>query len=123
GERVLHNPRDLALLGQGRLPEAGSRADDEPGGPQPGGTTTWDRGETIRAALLDPQPARVTQILILTNVAVFVLGMALAKQDNLLSEYISGGGPKLWGILHKLGALEGIDIVQGQWWKLLTSCF
>ena len=124
GERVLQTPRDMALLRQGRLPEAGIKADEELGSPHPGSTTTWDRGETIRAALLDAQPPRVTHVLILTNVAVFMVGMALAGTQNLTSEYISGfGGGKLWEIQHSLGALTGIDIVQGKWWKLLTSCF
>ncbi|OAI47948.1 hypothetical protein AYO44_08430 [Planctomycetaceae bacterium SCGC AG-212-F19] len=125
GERVLQTPRELAQLSQGRLPQArfpGPAAVEAlPMGP----VSHWDRGETVRAALLEPGPGRVSQVLLAANIGMFLLGLLLASRQNLTNEYIRGFGNdnRLANIQHQLGALTGADIVQGQWWKLLTSCF
>ncbi len=121
GERVLQNPRDLAILGGGKLPA--SQITEQAPAPR-GDTSTWDRGEAVRAAIMDTDPPRVTQVLMMANIAVFVVGLVLAAQENLASQYFAGAGPeRLFEIQHELGALTGVDLVRGQWWKLLTTCF
>jgi rhomboid protease GluP len=126
GERVLQTPRDLAVLGDGQLPQ--QKIVEQVAGPQ-GSTSAWDRGEAIRNSLLDSEPPRATQVLLFANIAVFLVGLALAGKEGLASPYLAGTSPhslgseKLWEIQHELGAITGTDLVRGQWWKLISSCF
>lgn len=124
GERVLASARDLAQLRQGRVPATARPGALGPAGPE-GAHSPWDRGETVRAALLAPEPGRVSQVLIAANVGVFLLGLYLASRQNLSHEYLFQGpaNERIRAILYRLGALSGADIARGQWWKLLTSCF
>jgi membrane associated rhomboid family serine protease len=120
GEQVLHSPRLLAQLRSGDIPGAPPAADREPGRPDRP-ATTYERGETIREALLAPGNPFVTKVLIGLNVLVFVAGVALAAWMKIpLQVFLSGSHPD---ILDATGALRVIDLAQGQWWRLLTACF
>jgi rhomboid protease GluP len=124
GEEVLHAPRQLNLLRAGRMPERAWN-DGDAAEPGPGPLTTYDRGEIVRAGLDPFRGGFISRILLLANLAVFLYGVALAGDQGLLSDYLSGSSrnPKLWTLQHTLGALTGLDIVQGEWWKLMTACF
>jgi membrane associated rhomboid family serine protease len=120
GEQVLHNPRLLGQLRSGDIPAASPAADREPGRPNRP-ATTYERGETIREALLAPGNPVVTKVLIGLNVLVFVAGLALAARQKIpLQLFLYGSHPD---ILDATGALRVIDLAQGQWWRLLTACF
>lgn len=120
GERTLRNPRELSRLQAGILPVRHEEP-DEPVRPQTG-MTPYERGEAIREALLNPVPARVTLLLILANVGVFLAGAALAQQANVLNDYLSGNRDGL-PIIVQLGALRSVDVNAGQWWRLITCSF
>jgi membrane associated rhomboid family serine protease len=120
GEHVLHHARLLAQLRSGNVPAAPPGAGGEPGRTK-GPATTYERGETIREALLAPGNPIVTKVLIGLNVLVFVAGLVLASQQNIpLSIFLYGSHPR---ILQETGALRVEDLAQGQWWRLMTACF
>jgi membrane associated rhomboid family serine protease len=129
GEQVVHNPRLLDRLREGReLPrraEARSQAGPTPTLREPG--TTWDRGEAIRAALLDRAPPAVTRGLILANVVVFLVGLALAMRQHVFDEFLgfSSGNVAVNEIRHETGGLypQAGDLARGQWWRLVTYAF
>ena len=127
GERVLNNPRLLDRLRGGReLPrlaetryQAAPPTLREPG-------TTWDRGEAIRAALLNPPQPIITKTLLALNVLAFLAGLALASRQGLAGEYLSfaSQNPQLGKLHHDLGTLNYFDIaINHEWWRLLSHCF
>jgi membrane associated rhomboid family serine protease len=129
GAAVLENPRLLNRLREGRelprrIPARPAEAPPPPPTLRESGTP-WDRGEAIRAALLNPGRPVVTQTLLALNVVWFLYGMLRASQEGLLSEYLSfGGGDRLSQLRQDLGTLHFLDlVVNGQWWRLLSYCF
>ena len=75
---------------------------------------TASRGQ--RRVVLNSQPVRVTQALIIANVVVFIVVLAVT------------GSLSLWGggvtSVHRDFALFGPSIaLEGEWWRLVTSAF
>jgi membrane associated rhomboid family serine protease len=120
GEEVLHSPRLLGQLRAGNVPDAPSAPGTGAGwAKRP--ATTYERGETIREALLAPGNPVVTKVLIGLNVLVFVAGLVLASRQKIpLDIFLYGSHPL---ILDETGALRVVDLAAGQWWRLLTACF
>jgi membrane associated rhomboid family serine protease len=128
GAYVLENPRLLDRLRQGR--ELPRRLPGRPAEAAAPATlreqgTTWDRGEAIREALLNPGRPVVMQTLIALNILAFVVGLYLAGRDGLTSDYLAGNQPPLVAKLrHDLGSLHPIDLIfRNEWWRLLSYCF
>jgi membrane associated rhomboid family serine protease len=126
GSQVLDDPRQIARLRAGQLPAA---ADEpvrafEPSMPRP---MSWERGEVVRAAFLDPATPVVTFSLLFLNIAVFLAGIALASSQHVpLGDFIGGNGKggAVAAIQRQTGFLSGEDVyIRGQWWRLLTCCF
>jgi membrane associated rhomboid family serine protease len=120
GERVLQDGRLLAQVRAGKVPAARPPAEDAPRS-RSGRLTPYERGEIIRAALTQQTPPVATGVIIALNIAVFLAGIALAMQRHVpLNQFI-------WGsdlvILEQTGAVSIVDILHGEWWRLLTSCF
>jgi membrane associated rhomboid family serine protease len=124
GVQVLENPRLLQRLRQYGVE------------PQPAPpplrqvetrTTTWDRGERIRNALIDPGRPVVTMLLILANVLVFLVGAYMARQEDpaLVGPYFSGSSTaQVWKIQFRLGGLNRPSVVaKNEWWRLLGYSF
>ena len=126
GVQALQNPRALERIREGQVPAVTPYVVQLPRS-APARTTTWDRGEAVRAALLGPSPfPAVTFGLILINVLVFLAGLALAQSWGVpINAYIAGGGnDKVYFIQRQIGFLNGEDFyLQDQWWRLLTACF
>ncbi len=128
GTAALQEPRILARVREGKPIRK-----PEPIRPAPQvytGATTWERGERIRQAFIDPPFPVVTRIILFVYVAVFLFGAYLAQQRNLpLGEYFAGSPKddasrmKYFTVLNDLGAVNGLVIVEGKWWRLLTCCF
>jgi len=116
GDEVLNNPIYLAQLRAGLVkpkPPLPVREDEE--------ETTYDRGEAARQSLFEPSPPRVMPILLLVNLIAFGLSLYVAVRAGIpVAEFAGQGNSR---VLHELGALSAIDLIHGEWWRLLTCCF
>lgn len=138
GESLLAAPRELAGLRAGQLPQ---RLPAElPARPAPAGEiSNWERGETVREAVLLPNRATLARALILANVLWFAVGLVLGMQRGVSAQtYITGGlagggdrrdakrieeWAKYTKLMDNLGALSGEQFAQGDWWRLVTYAF
>jgi membrane associated rhomboid family serine protease len=121
GRQALETPRQLALLRQGRVPEASPPViRQEPVGD--GVVPAWERGEAARTALLEPVVPVVTFTLMFLNFAVFLAGLYIAYRENIRWDNVLLSSPI--PVLRQTGALIAEDVFQrNQWWRLLTCCF
>lgn len=117
GEAALRSPKQMAQVREGRIPVSAvaprrqTNLDER---------THFGRGEAIRNALLYPEKPRVTYVLMALNILVFVAGFIIAARNNLHVRFIASGEREA---LHLTGSVSGADLVNGQWWRLLSSCF
>jgi membrane associated rhomboid family serine protease len=125
GMRVLTTPRLLDRLRRdGVSPQAAepalkpATASAEP--------TTYERGEAVRQALLEPGRPIVSQVLLFANIAVFLAGIIVAHfQQVPLNEFVMGKStPQVNRVVHETGAIRKNDIyLFEEWWRLLSCCF
>lgn len=128
GMQALQSQRELARLRDGKLPSPHQAPAPKPR--KAGRWSAWDRGEDIREIFLNPPRPVISRAILFVYFGVFLAGLYLAQQRNLpVHLYLYGGSkdPTLQGIydgiLSSLGSVNGIEIVHGQWWRLLTACF
>ncbi len=107
GERVLLDPEALRRLRAGQPVSPG------------------DRGAIIRQALRGRLPPRVTVLLVVANVLVFAAGYYAAGQLGAGNDFLRGipVTAVVARLLEKSGALSARHVIDGQWWRLLTSGF
>jgi membrane associated rhomboid family serine protease len=119
GRMLLDSPRALARLRQAGAPEPAAERE-----PSQLRDTSWERGETVRDALLSRTPGPATKALMAAQVVVFAYGFYLAQRANVpLNQYLmsgAGGGGRL--ALHDLEVSAG-RLANGEWWRLITYCF
>lgn len=116
GVQILDSRRDLEQLKNGKLPPRQPPKEEEAAEAAP-----QERGEEVRQALMGTAPALVTRALIGINVIVFIVGLALCDENHVpLNKYIYEGDGKIAWLT---GGLSGRTILDGQWWRLLTTCF
>ncbi|HEY7428241.1 MAG TPA: rhomboid family intramembrane serine protease [Gemmataceae bacterium] len=104
GERVLLDPETLRRLRAGEPLSSG------------------DRGAVIRQALRGRLRPRITVLLVLLNVLVFAAGYFKAREVGADTAFLSGS-PKVAQILENSGAMTARNLIDGQWWRLLTAGF
>jgi rhomboid protease GluP len=137
GAEVLRQPRLLARLRQGDVPQTTTVAV----GPSPRGTSGYRelrlselRGEKVREALMDDSRPIVTQILVMLNVLYFLVGLAVfvGKFGGQARYYLTGGMFGVEGGQHQflnatyemLGWLQRDYLIgDGQWWRLISYGF
>ena len=86
----------------------------------------WQRGETVRAALLEPGRPIVTMTLLFANLAMFAVGLAIAWMRGIpIQDYFSGTASlELSRVYRSLGSLVTVDVVVNQeWWRLISYQF
>jgi membrane associated rhomboid family serine protease len=87
-------------------------------------TSEYALGESARRSLLDPAPVVVTPVLLVLNVGWFLYGGVIAFRFRAVSDYLQGSNhPVIGPILVRIGAVSGPELLDGEWWRLLTSCF
>src|SRR5262249_57905918 len=84
--------------------------------------SSGDRGAIIRQALRGRLRPRITVLLVLLNVLVFAAGYYKAREVGADTAFLSGS-PKVEKILENSGALTARNLIDGQWWRLLTAGF
>jgi rhomboid protease GluP len=120
GEQMLHNPRLLEKLCANGVPRRLVPPVLVPAGPGML-TSTWERGEQVRAVLLNPARSVVTQAIFLVNVLFFLAGLAwVLHARHPINEYIAGSDSEA---INATGAVSIYQVLDGQWWRLLTSIF
>ncbi len=61
-------------------------------------------------------------IVLMANLCWFLVGaVATVQGDHSISRYLAEGQPQT--LLHRLGAVTGNDLLNGEWWRLLSACF
>jgi len=84
-----------------------------------------DRGGMVREVVRRQTYPLMTRILILSNVLVFAWGLWLAY-PNAIGDFLGAlfnANAKVIRILHQTGALWPQDLLDGQWWRLLSCCW
>ena len=80
-----------------------------------------DRGLMTAEAFLNPRAAVITPVLILVGLAWYVAGVAVARRLGVpVLTYLRDGDAR---VLLGLGALRGRELLDGDWWRLLTAGF
>lgn len=107
GQRVLFDPEALQRLRAG----------------QP--ISSQDRAGIIRQALLSRSRPYFTYLLLVLNIANFVVGYYAADKVGIGSAFLRGGplNVPLVEVLDRSGALTPEQIIERQWWRLLTAGF
>jgi membrane associated rhomboid family serine protease len=123
GEQVLKNPVYLAQIRNG-MPPPGvltkTNAEEEP---EAAPLTPYERGEEARTALYEPQPPRVMPVLILINLIAFAFSLYIAVRANVpVGDFLAARGHSPVAV-HEAGGLTALDLVRGEWWRLLTNAF
>lgn len=91
-------------------------------------TQPLGRGEVVRAAVFNPGPAWVTNVLLTANIGYFIVGALYCLGDGLnLGEYLMGSGPSAATVLRDLGALHLVYVFahdgRPQYERILTFLF
>jgi rhomboid protease GluP len=129
GGRLIHMYGETTweeALNPDKGPARGQRGTDV----LPGETERLDpAGDEVRNSIqLDLVPW-VTRGLVFANVAVFLYGAYLAYGNQFLEAYLMGGASdlatsmRMVNLLHNLGSLNGSDLLEGGWWRMLSSAF
>ena len=67
------------------------------------------------------RPAIVVPVLFFANLLWFFVGLVMVLRAGLpVWPYLSEG---YLDILHRQGAVNGFDLLHGEWWRLASSCF
>lgn len=70
---------------------------------------------------LDARPPLVVPILLTANLLWFFVGLVIVlRAGQPVWPYLSDGNA---AVLHRVGAVTGLDLLHGEWWRLATACF
>ena len=114
GEDVAGDPDLFARLGTGKPLDAA------------------DAGAIVRQSIQREVTPYLNRLMIGANLLVFVWCVYLADNANVLGAYLRGSligamraddARRVDAVLDRAGGLSGLDLVRGEWWRLLTCCF
>jgi membrane associated rhomboid family serine protease len=70
---------------------------------------------------IDPRPPIIVPALLIANVLWFFVSLVSAVRVGVpFWTYLTSGDGT---IAHRFGSVAGVDLLKGEWWRLLTSCF
>jgi membrane associated rhomboid family serine protease len=120
GRHVLDSARELARLRTGSVPPQVASS-GTPAEPADRPVSSWERGEAIREALFTRAVPVVSITLMLLNVLWFMAGVVVAQREQLpLNTFLFRSNEKVLG---ETGAISGVYLLRGEWWRLVTCCF
>ncbi len=110
GREVLEDPAALQRLKEGRAVKPG------------------DQGGAVREAIRRRTRPIATLGVIAVNAAAFLYTVYLASRLGIVSDFIGlspfgGGNGKVTEVVAQAGGVYGSGWLNGEWWRLLTSCF
>ncbi|MGL6075119.1 MAG: rhomboid family intramembrane serine protease [Fimbriiglobus sp.] len=80
-----------------------------------------NRGELVREALEHPRPALISPAILFACVIWFIVGGFLTLEQGYSgSAYLKVPRET---ILLRLGSIHGLEILKGEWWRLLVAAF
>ena len=115
-----------------KLTQLGREVLDDPEARQrlrAGEALTKSQGAIVRNSLRRPITPVVTRTLLVANLAVFAWTLFLAHKHNVLNVYLMGRGDLAAQerlrdqVFHAVGAVTTRDVLRGDWWRLITTCF
>jgi membrane associated rhomboid family serine protease len=118
GREVLNDAGSLARLREGK---SLAPAAPEPVAESSAGASRFERGEIARRAFFLPGTVRVVPVLIGLNLLGFMISFAIAIRTGVDPMKFIGQGDVI--ALQKSGAAGAPELAEGEWWRLLTSCF
>jgi membrane associated rhomboid family serine protease len=84
--------------------------------------TRYEIGETARRAMYEPTRPRVMPVLLALNLIAFAVSAYVAGQMGVpVGKFVTQNGDPV--VMHKLGAVSPVDLIRGEWWRLLACCF
>ncbi len=121
GYRLTAAGEEAARAGSA-VPLDGPKPDPTPAGPAPlSGLSLNDRGLMTAEAFLNPRAAVISPALILLGLAWYAAGVVVARRLGVPAlTYLRDGDAR---VLLGLGALRGQELLDGEWWRLLTAGF
>lgn len=72
--------------------------------------------------LIDLRPPVLTPVVVGLCLLWFFVGLVVAVRLGVGSAYLNGGNASV-PALGRIGAVSGLALMQGDWWRLVTSCF
>jgi rhomboid protease GluP len=122
GAEVLKSPSSLAQLRNGvqKLSIAKSVATPEAPAKKKS-LTRYEVAESARRAIYEPTRPRVMPVLLALNLIAFIVSLVVALRMGVPFAKFAQVGDAV--SMHKLGAVTTVDLVHGEWWRLLTCCF
>ncbi len=121
GYRLTAAGEEVARAGRA-VPIDAPPPDPAPAGPPPlSGLSLNDRSLMTAEAFLNPRAAVISPVLILVGLAWYVAGVVVARRLGVPAlTYLRDGDAR---VLLGLGALRGQELLDGEWWRLLTAGF
>jgi rhomboid protease GluP len=117
GERALTTGEGIPT--EGELPER-RESGSGTGIPDDAIFLSPEQGSSSHLAI-DPRSSVVVPALLIANVLWFFVGLvATIRGGYSLWTYLLRGNTY---VCHRLGSVGGEDLLRGEWWRLLTSCF
>lgn len=90
----------------------------------------WQRGETVRQALVEPGPPVVTMVLLFANLAMFAVGVfvgvmrGVSMQETLFGGIFGGRSLAFGQLMDSLGAVDVMRVIgANEWWRLVSHLF
>ncbi len=119
GQAVVASPKALALVRDGQLPRFAPR--QELAEPELDHDSPASHTNAVRADFQNSARPVVTYLILAANIGMFLIAMGLAHNGKQsIKDFLTRGNAEA---RHLTGGLTGADILNGQWWRLLTTGF
>src|SRR5262245_36814972 len=114
GRELLASPAALARLARGAVPAPAAAFPTADRAEQ-------RRGAEVQAAWENRGVPRLTLVLLTLNLGWFAVGALLARRAGVPTDvFLAGDAP---GVARQLGSVTGPDLLHGDGWRLVASCF